>query len=57
MIGAVLRFPGRGCLRVATFFAAPVVLTGIGIYGVADYVFDISGGIDSAVGRNSGLWE
>ena len=42
---------------VATFFAAPVVLTGIGIYGVTDYVFDISGGIDSVVGRNSGLWD
>lgn len=41
---------------VATAFAAPAVLTGIAIYGVADYFFDISGGIDKTIGRNSGLW-
>jgi len=41
----------------ATFFAAPVVLTGIGVYGVADYCFDIGGAIDKGVGRNSGVWK
>ena len=41
---------------VATFFAAPVVLTGIAAYGIGDYFFDFSGSIDSAVGKNSGLW-
>jgi len=42
---------------VAIFFAAPVVLTGIGVYGVADYFFDIGGAIDKGVGRNSGIWK
>ncbi|MFP4504429.1 MAG: hypothetical protein ACLFOZ_06935, partial [Cyclobacteriaceae bacterium] len=42
---------------VATFFAAPVVLTGIAAYGIGDYFFDFSGSIDAAVGRNSDLWK
>ena len=42
---------------VATFFAAPAVLTGIAIYGIADYTFDISGKIDSAIGRKSNIWD
>ena len=41
---------------VATFFAAPAVLTGIAIYGVGDYFFDFGGSIDRNVGRNSGVW-
>ncbi len=41
---------------VASFFGAPVVLTGIGVYGVADYFFGIGGRIDKTIGRNSGLW-
>ncbi|MFA0961215.1 hypothetical protein AB9P05_05385 [Roseivirga sp. BDSF3-8] len=41
---------------IATVFAAPAVLTGIAVYGIADYVFDVSGMIDANVGRNSGLW-
>jgi len=41
---------------VATFFAAPAVLTGIAIYGVGDYFFDFGGVIDRNLGRNSGIW-
>jgi RHS repeat-associated protein len=41
---------------VATFFAAPAVLTGIGIYGVGDYFFDFSGIINKNLGKNSGIW-
>ena len=42
---------------VATFFAAPAVLTGIAIYGVGDYFFDFGGTIDRNVGRYSGVWK
>lgn len=41
---------------VATFFAAPAVLTGIAVYGVGDYFFDFGATIDKTVGRNSGVW-
>jgi len=41
----------------ATIFAAPAVLTGIAIYGVADYFFDFGEKIDNAVGRKSEIWE
>ncbi|HRH64558.1 MAG TPA: hypothetical protein PLI68_14675 [Bacteroidia bacterium] len=41
----------------ATIFAAPAVLTGIALYGVGDYFFDFSGGIDNTIGRNSGVWK
>ncbi len=40
----------------ATIFSAPAVLTGIALYGIADYFFDFGGKIDSAVGRNSRIW-
>lgn len=33
--------------------AAPFILTGIAIYGIADYAFDISGAIDQNFGRKS----
>ncbi len=42
---------------VATFFGAPVVLGGIAVYGVADYVFDIGDTLDSHIGRTSDLWK
>jgi RHS repeat-associated protein len=42
---------------IATIFAAPAVLTGIALYGVGDYFFDFSGGIDNTIGRNSGVWK
>jgi len=42
---------------VAAAFGAPAVLTGIAVYGIADYFFDISGSIDNAVGRNSSIWK
>ena len=42
---------------VATFFAAPAVLTGIALYGVGDYFFDFGGAIDRNIGRNSGVWK
>ncbi|WP_293930696.1 hypothetical protein [Sphingobacterium sp. UBA6645] len=41
---------------VATAFGAPVVLTGIAIYGVGDYFFDFSDKIEKAVGRTSPIW-
>ena len=41
---------------IASFFAAPAVLIGIGVYGVADLVFDVGDKIDNVVGRNSGVW-
>ena len=41
----------------ATLAGAPVVLTGIAIYGVADYFFDISEKIDSNVGRKADIWK
>jgi RHS repeat-associated protein len=40
---------------VATIGGAPLVLTGIAVYGVLDYAFDIGGKIDKAVGRDSEL--
>jgi len=40
----------------ASFSGAPAVLTGLAIYGILDYAFDISGSIDAAVGRKSGIW-
>lgn len=40
----------------ATFVGAPLVLTGIAVYGVGDYFFDFGGVIDRNVGRNSGVW-
>jgi hypothetical protein len=42
---------------VATFFAAPAVLTGIAIYGVGDYFLDFGGVIDNNLGRNSAVWK
>ncbi|WP_299431047.1 hypothetical protein [uncultured Maribacter sp.] len=41
----------------ATTFGAPMVLTGIAIYGILDYAFDISETIDRHFGRDSGLWD
>ena len=50
----------NGGLLVATgtaiYFGAPVILTGIAVYGVVDYAFDISEGIDANFGRKSGLY-
>lgn len=46
-----------GAAAAATFFTAPVVLTGIAIYGVGDYFFDIGDAIDRNVGRKSGIWK
>lgn len=40
----------------ATFVGAPVVLTGIAIYGILDLVFDFGEILDENIGRNSGLW-
>lgn len=42
---------------VATFFAAPAVLTGIAVYGVGDYFFDFGRTIDKTIGRDSQIWE
>ncbi len=41
----------------ATSAGAPVVIVGIAIYGLLDYAFDISEGIDEHFGRNSGFWD
>ena len=41
----------------ATFYAVPAVLTGIAIYGVADYVFGLDDMIDRTIGRGSELWK
>jgi RHS repeat-associated protein len=41
----------------AVVFGAPAVLIGIGVYGVLDYAFDISGKVDKAIGRESGVWD
>ncbi len=41
----------------AATLSAPAVLTGIAVYGVADYAFDLSGKIDANVGRKSDLWK
>lgn len=40
----------------ATVFGAPVVLTGIAIYGIADYTFGIGDKLDSEFGRGSIFW-
>jgi len=37
--------------------AAPFILGGIAVYGVADYMFNISDKIDENVGRESSLWD
>ncbi|MDP2723266.1 MAG: hypothetical protein Q8O72_10955 [Bacteroidales bacterium] len=42
---------------VAAVFVAPVVLTGIAVYGVGDYFFGFGDIIDNNIGRNSGVWE
>lgn len=36
---------------------APVVIVGIAVYGILDYAFGISEGIDKLIGRDSGLWD
>ena len=41
---------------LATIYAAPAVLTGIAIYGVADYIFDFDKMLDNNIGRQSDLW-
>ncbi|GAA0873417.1 hypothetical protein GCM10009117_25640 [Gangjinia marincola] len=41
----------------AASVGAPVVIVGIAIYGILDYAFDISEGIDETFGRNSGFWD
>ena len=50
----------NGSLLVATgaalYFGAPAVLTGVAVYGVVDYAFDISEEIDANFGRKSGLY-
>ena len=38
-------------------FSAPAVLTGIAVYGAADYFFDISDVIDKNIGRQSEIWK
>ncbi len=43
-------------ITAASFSAIPIV-TGIAIYGLLDLVFDVGGGIDSLIGRDSGLWD
>nr|WP_262484562.1 RHS repeat-associated core domain-containing protein [Chryseobacterium sp. RU33C] len=40
----------------ATVFGAPAVLTGIAIYGIADYTFGIGDKLDSEFGRGSIFW-
>ena len=51
----------NGGLLVIGFIAAPLgavpIVTGIAIYGLLDFVFDVGGGIDSLIGRDSGLWD
>lgn len=41
----------------AVYFGAPVVVVGIAIYGILDYAFDISEGLDKNFGRDSGFWD
>ncbi|MCF8715329.1 hypothetical protein JM658_10865 [Joostella atrarenae] len=41
----------------ATAAGAPAVLIGIAIYGILDYAFDISEGLDKYIGRDSGFWD
>ncbi|KAB1067633.1 hypothetical protein F6U93_10125 [Tamlana haliotis] len=41
----------------AASFGAPAVVIGIAIYGLLDYTFDISEGIDKQFGRNSSVWK
>ena len=52
---------GNGALivgaGVATFFCAPAVLTGIAIYGVGDYFFDLNGIVDKYIGRKANVWK
>lgn len=38
-------------------FGVPVVFTGIAIYGLADYIFDLNGKADKFIGKDSGLWD
>ncbi|WP_367399309.1 RHS repeat-associated core domain-containing protein [Chryseobacterium sp. S0630] len=40
----------------ATVFGAPAILTGIAIYGIADYTFGIGDKLDSEFGRGSIFW-
>lgn len=41
----------------AVSLGAPVVVIGIAIYGILDYAFDISEGLDKTFGRDSGFWD
>ena len=43
-------------IAAVSFGAIPIV-TGVAIYGLLDLVFDVGGGIDSLIGRDSGLWD
>ena len=40
----------------ATAFGAPVVIVGLAIYGILDYAFGVSEGIDEVFGEDSDLW-
>jgi hypothetical protein len=35
---------------------APVVVAGIALYGIGDYIFDFSEKINSTVGRKTSIW-
>lgn len=40
----------------ATMVGAPVVVAGIALYGIGDYIFDFSEKINSTVGRKTSIW-
>ncbi|PKQ65794.1 hypothetical protein BZG02_01960 [Labilibaculum filiforme] len=50
----------NGCILGVSIIAVSVgsapIVVGIAIYGLLDLIFDISGGIDDLMGRESGLW-
>jgi len=37
--------------------AAPFILAGVAIYGIADYTFDIGDNLDKNIGRKSTVWK
>ena len=49
-----------GGVLAVIFLSAPVaaaVGTGIAIYGIVDFVFDVSDKLDVSIGRGTGLWD
>lgn len=55
--GGLLLASGAATLFLASNPVGWAILTGVAIYGVADFTFGINDAIDDKIGRNSGIWD